>query len=146
MNKPIALVDALDLSEIVNTAFNKETNILLLDIENCQVLNNLTTGFAKLVKSHQSISGVIATDPSDKAVYDLESRYSWSWSGTIEGPVTSAAHIFLTKYWGDKLNKKKMNLYQCSARTSFRQVELIDDNTLSISCKAQSTLEGIIKI
>jgi len=143
---PQALINALGVDTIVNSEFNKETNILLLEIESSEELKNLSPDFERLKRSHNSINGVLVTAPSLKINFDFESRYFWPWSGTNEDPVTGGTHTFLAKYWGKRLNKNKMNSYQCSQRTGFMEVELISKNQLTIKSKAQIVLKGELRI
>lgn len=145
-NTPDELLNALGINEILNSEFNKETNILLIEIENCQLLNNLSPNFEKLKASHNSINGVLVTSISDKINFDFESRYFWPWSGTNEDPVTGGTHTFLAKYWATRLNKKKMNSFQCSERSGFMEVELISENKLIIKSEAQIILKGKLRI
>jgi len=105
----------------------------------------LSPDFAKLKRSHNSINGVLVTAQSTKENYDFESRYFWPWSGTNEDPVTGGTHTFLTKYWGVRLNKTKMNSFQCSQRTGFMEVELVR-NKLIIKSEAQIILKGSLQI
>ena len=143
---PKELLVALGINEINNSEYNKETKILLVEISDCNILKDLKPDFEKLKKSHNSINGVLVTALSDKPNYDFESRYFWPWSGTNEDPVTGGTHTFLTKYWSERLNKKKMNSFQCSERTGFMEVELIDQHKLTIKGKAQIVLKGELKI
>ncbi|MBC8754752.1 PhzF family phenazine biosynthesis protein [Kordia sp. YSTF-M3] len=145
-NAPEELLKALGIEKISNSEFNKETNILLLEIESSELLKNLSPDFEKLKRSHNSINGVLVTAISQIDTYDFESRYFWPWSGTNEDPVTGATHTFLSKYWSTRLNKKKMNSYQCSERTGFMEVELISDKTLTIKSEAQIVLKGALRI
>lgn len=145
-NAPDELLKALGIEKIVNSAFNKETNILLIEIESSQQLSNLSPDFEKLKASHHSINGVLVTAMSDKNDFDFESRYFWPWSGTNEDPVTGATNTFLAKYWATRLNKKKMNAFQCSERTGSMEVELISDRKLTIKSQAQIILKGELKI
>ncbi len=143
---PEALINALGIDTIVNSAFNRETNILLLEIESSEVLKKLSPDFERLKRSHNSINGVLVTARSKTINFDFESRYFWPWSGTNEDPVTGATHTFLAKYWSTRLNKNKMNSYQCSQRTGFMEVELINDKQLTIKSKAQIVLKGELRI
>lgn len=143
---PRELLTALGVEKIVNSEYNNETKILLLEIEECKTLRNLMPDFEQLKKSHNSINGVLVTSLSDKTNYDFESRYFWPWSGTNEDPVTGGTHTFLAKYWGNKLNKTKMNSFQCSERTGFMELELISDSKLTIKSKAQVVLKGEFRI
>ena len=143
---PDALLDALGIDKIINSEFNKETNILLLEIESSEILNNLSPDFERLKRSHNSINGVLVTAISERNDFDFESRYFWPWSGSNEDPVTGGTHTFLAKYWSTRLNKKKMNSYQCSKRTGFMEVELISPDKLSIKSEAQIILKGELRI
>ena len=143
---PGELLKALGIDDIVNCEFNKETNILLVEIESGKILNNLSPDFERLKRSHKSINGVLVTAVSERSNFDFESRYFWPWSGTNEDPVTGATHTFLAKYWSTRLNKKKMNSFQCSARTGFMEVELKDDKILTIKSVAQIVLKGELRI
>ncbi|MFD0796869.1 hypothetical protein ACFQZJ_05320 [Maribacter chungangensis] len=52
----------------------------------------------------------------------------------------------MTKYWSNRLNKKKMNSFQCSKRTGFLEVELISASKLLIKSEAQIVLKGELSI
>ena len=143
---PEELLSALGLEDTSNVAYNKETNILILEIESSEVLQNLTPDFVALQKSHDTINGVLVTALSDKQNFDFESRYFWPWSGTNEDPATGGTHTFLAQYWGEKLGKSKMNSYQCSERSGFMEVELIDNTKMYIRSKAQVILKGSLEI
>ncbi|MCF6350871.1 MAG: PhzF family phenazine biosynthesis protein [Flavobacteriaceae bacterium] len=143
---PNELLNALGIDKISNSELNKETNILLLEIESSQLLKNLSPNFERLKTSHNSINGVVVTAISERDDFDFESRYFWPWSGTNEDPVTGGTHTFLAKYWSTRLNKKKMKSYQCSERTGFMEVELISDTKLTIKSEAQIILKGELRI
>ncbi|MBP1838879.1 PhzF family phenazine biosynthesis protein [Formosa algae] len=143
---PKALLDALGLHKISNSEYNSETNILLLEIESSEVLKQLSPDFERLKRAHNSINGVLVTARSQRHGFDFESRYFWPWSGTNEDPVTGGTHTFLAKYWSERLNKKKMNSYQCSERTGFMEVELIGNDTLSIKSQAQIVFKGALRL
>lgn len=139
---PKPLLDALGIEEIRNSEYNKETNIILLEIEDKEILANLSPDFEALYRSHDSINGVLVTAPSNNDEYDFYSRYFWPWSGTNEDPVTGGTHTFLAKYWNKRLNKTKMKSFQCSARTGFMDVEIVDDTTMLIKSQAVIIFEG----
>ena len=145
-NVSTELLNSLGIEKISNSEFNKETNILLIEIESCELLNNLSPDFERLKRSHNSINGVLVTSISQRKDFDFESRYFWPWSGTNEDPVTGATHTFLAKYWGTRLNKNKMNSYQCSERTGFMEVELISDDKLTIKSEAQIVFKGELRL
>lgn len=143
---PSALLQALGIDQVTNSEFNRETNILLIEIENCEQLNSLDPDFEKLKRSHNSINGVLVTAISERNNVDFESRYFWPWSGTNEDPVTGGTHTFLAKYWSVRLNKKRMNSFQCSERTGFMEVELVSNEKMLIKSQAQIILKGELKI
>lgn len=143
---PPQLLDALGISEVENVAYNKESHILLLEIENCQDLRDLRPDFSALVRSHDNINGVLVTAPSQSMDYDFESRYFWPWSGTEEDPVTGSTHAFLAPYWADRLGKTTLNAFQCSDRTGFLQVKILDEEYVIIRGKAKTVLEGNLMV
>jgi PhzF family phenazine biosynthesis protein len=143
---PNDLLKALGIDEVINSEFNKETNILLLEIDSSEHLSMLSPDFERLVASHSSINGVLVTARSQRKDFDFESRYFWPWSGTNEDPVTGATHSFLAKYWSKRLNKTKMNSFQCSERSGFMEVELISDDKMTIKSEAQIILKGELNI
>ncbi len=143
---PKPLLNALGIDEIINSEFNPETNILLIQIESSEVLQNLSPNYEQLKRSHNAINGVLVTTISKRQNYDFESRYFWPWSGTNEDPVTGGTHTFLAKYWSKRLNKTSMNSFQCSQRSGFMQVELISENKLTIKSKAQIILKGELRL
>ncbi len=145
-NAPQELLEALGISNIVNSVYNKETKILLIEIKDSKILNDLKPKYDQLKKSHNEINGVLVTSPSIKADYDFESRYFWPWSGTNEDPVTGGTHTFLAKYWSLKLDKNKMKSFQCSERTGFMEVELLSNEKMTIKGKAQITLKGTMYV
>lgn len=138
---PTAMLVALGLNEINNCEYNAENNILLLEISSTEILKNLTPNFETLVKTHNSINGVLITAAST-GENDFHSRYFWPWSGSNEDPVTGVTHTFLTKYWGMRLNKTKMKAFQESKRTGFMNVELIENNKLLITSNAVIVFKG----
>lgn len=143
---PTLLIKALGLESVKNCEFNKETNILILEIEDSIVLSQLKPNFEELYKSHSEINGVLVTALSKKENYDFESRYFWPWSGTNEDPVTGGTHTFLAKYWSQRIGKSKMNSFQCSERSGFMEVELIDDKNMTIKSNARIIFEGNLTI
>lgn len=145
-NAPKELLNALGIQEVVNTEYNKETNILLIEISSSETLKKLKPDFEALYHSHNSINGVLVTARSAQANFDFESRYFWPWSGTNEDPVTGGTHTFLTPYWGKRLSKAKMNAHQCSDRTGFMEVELTAENKVILKSKAEIIFEGKLRI
>ena len=138
-----ALLSALGLESVLNTVYNEETKILMLEIPSTEELLNLKPDFTALEKSHDAINGVLVTALSSEDEYDFHSRYFWPWSGTNEDPVTGGTHTFLANYWSQKLGKTKMKSFQSSKRSGFMEVELIG-NELRITSQAVIFLEGWI--
>lgn len=139
---PPPLLKALGLDNILNSEYNEETNILLLEISDPDLLTHLDPDFNALYRSHDSINGVLVTARSKDENYDFYSRYFWPWSGTNEDPVTGGTHTFLASYWSKRLNKTRMSSFQSSSRTGFMEVEILDDSTMLILSKAVILFEG----
>ncbi len=143
---PFSLLQALEITEIINCEYNRETNILLLEINSSIELRKLQPDFEALLKSHKSISGVLVTARSEEEAYDFESRYFWPWSGTNEDPVTGGTHTFLAPYWSERLHLKRMTSYQCSERTGMMEVEVTNQDTVIIQSDAVIILEGEMRV
>ncbi len=137
---PNALLAALGLKAIVNSVYNDETRILLLEIESSETLSGLSPDYESLYKSHDAINGVLVTAKSG-GDFDFHSRYFWPWSGTNEDPVTGGTHTFLAKYWYERLGKKKMKSFQSSIRSGFMDVAL-DNGQLIITGDAVIVFKG----
>lgn len=142
---PELLIRSLGLTDVSNVAYNEELKILLLEIADCQALSRLSPDFAALLKSHDSINGVVVTAPSKGDGFDFHSRYFWPWSGTDEDPVTGGTHTFLAKYWSERLGRKKMRSFQSSRRSGSMDVEVSNDE-LVITSQAIIVLEGNLLI
>lgn len=141
-----ATLQALGLESAKYAAYNHETKILLLEISSTEILGNLKPDFQALLRTQDTINGILVTAISQTDGYDFHSRYFWPWSGTNEDPVTGGTHTFLAKYWGEKLNKTKMKSFQASARTGAMEVELTDNNKLLIKSEAVIILEGSLTL
>lgn len=126
---PDDLKNAIGIKDVTNCEYNKDHNILMVEIENSRELQDLTPDFAALKKIETPISGVLVTARSEKNGYDFEYRYFWPWSGSNEDPVTGGVQSFLCKYWSLKLDKKNLKAFQCSERTGSMEVELRGDKT-----------------
>ncbi|SCY34917.1 phenazine biosynthesis protein PhzF family [Nonlabens sp. Hel1_33_55] len=143
---PQALLDAMGIEEVLNTAYNHENLELMIELEDADVLRNLKPDFATMKASINDISGVVVTAKSNQLDFDFESRYFWPWSGGNEDPVTGATHTFLTSYWGNKLGKTKLRAFQCSARTGILEVEILSKEQISITGDAVVVMEGRLQI
>lgn len=138
---PQKMLDALGISEIVNTRYSTNNKIILIEIKSAIRLSNLKPDFAALISSYIGINGVLVTAISDSENFDFHYRYFWPWAGTNEDPVTGGVQTFLTKYWATKLNKTKLNAYQSSLRTGTMSTELLQNN-VSILGEAVTVFEG----
>jgi len=143
---PQAMLSALGIEEVVNCVFNIETHILMLEIASAQTLRALSPDYSALVKTHDSIDGVLVTALANDGKFDFHSRYFWPWKGTNEDPVTGGSHTFMAKYWSERLGKTQMKSFQASERTGFMDVELISDKTLLIKGNAVIVFAGEMKI
>ena len=139
---PEELLAALGVSAAVNSEYNAETRILLVEMDGSEELAGLRPDFARLRRAHDAINGVLVTARSRRADYDFESRYFWPWSGTDEDPVTGGTHTFLADYWAQRLNKTTLRSYQCSERGGFMEVEITADRTVKIRSEAQVIFRG----
>ena len=138
-------LSALGLSAVTYVGFNRETNIIVLEVESTDVLARLAPDFRALLNSIDTIDGVSVTAASKDGLHDFHSRFFWPWSGGDEDPVTGATHTFLAKYWGDKLDKTKMRSFQASARTGEMELELLNGK-LTITGQAVIVFEGELKV
>lgn len=143
---PDKLIKALEIDHIVNSEYNAETNILLIEIKSTDTLKNLAPDFQKLFDATKKYNGVLITAASDEDEYDFHSRYFWPWSGTFEDPVTGGTHTFLTPYWSKRLGKKKMKSFQSSERSGFMEVEILNEESISIKSKAVIVFRGELMI
>jgi PhzF family phenazine biosynthesis protein len=142
---PPALLAALGAREVRNVAYNEQTHILLLELASSDEVVELEPDFTALLRSHDSINGVLVTAASGSGEYDFHSRYFWPWSGTNEDPVTGGTHTFLAKYWSSRLGKTKMRSFQASKRTGFMDVELKGDK-VQIQGQAVIVFEGRLAV
>ena len=142
---PPALLAALGVKAVRNVVYNEETHILLLELASSDEVVELEPDFTALLRSHDSINGVLVTAASGSGEYDFHSRYFWPWSGTNEDPVTGGTHTFLAKYWSSRLGKTKMKSFQASKRTGFMDVELKGDK-VQIQGQAVIVFEGRLAV
>ena len=142
---PPALLAALGVKAVRNVVYNEETHILLLELASPAEVAGLEPDFTALLRSHDSINGVLVTAASGSDGYDFHSRYFWPWSGSNEDPVTGGTHTFLAKYWSSRLGKTRMRSFQASKRTGFMEVEL-KEGKLQIHGQAVIVFEGRLTI
>jgi PhzF family phenazine biosynthesis protein len=138
---PPAMLKALGLRDIANTAYSPRNKVMLLEIVSASVLANLRPDFTALIPSHDGLHGVLVTAPGVGDGYDYHYRFFWPWAGTNEDPVTGGVQTFLAKYWGRKLNKKTLKSFQSSDRTGYMTLTLQDEHVL-LTSRAVIMLEG----
>ena len=141
---PKSVFDAIGITSAINTRYSPNNKIILVEINDSDILANLKPDFLALVNSYTGINGVLLTAQSNNPEFDFQYRYFWPWAGTNEDPVTGGVQTFLTKYWVTKLNKNKLNAFQCSLRTGMMTTELIEDKVL-IYGEAITVFEGAFK-
>jgi PhzF family phenazine biosynthesis protein len=141
---PQAMLEALGLTKVVNTAYSQKNKIILLEIDDPGLLARLAPDFGALLASYEGINGVLVTSPSADENYDYHYRYFWPWAGTNEDPVTGGVQTFLAKYWSVRLNKTTMRAFQSSRRTGYMSVELRQSKVM-ITGQAIVVFEGIIE-
>ena len=139
------LLEALGLSSVENVVYNKESNILLLEITDAMILSALAPNYHAVHESHTSINGVLVTAPSTGDRSDFHSRYFWPWSGTDEDPVTRGTHTFLAKYWSSRLGKTHLRSFESSNGTGFMEVD-VEGESLPFTSQAQIALSGELRL
>ncbi len=141
---PAALLSALKITSVVNSEYNAQTSILLLEIKSTCQLAALQPDFLALRRSHDSINGVVVTARCYSGGHDFHSRYFWPWSGTDEDPVTGGTHTFLAGYWAKRLGKDRMRSYQSSRRGGSMEVEPSEDG-VTIRASAVIVFDGALR-
>lgn len=142
---PECMLDALGITQIISSVYNRELNIILIEIGDTQLLQKLKPNYTALIKSYTDINGVIITAKANEFEFDFHYRYFWPWTGTEEDPVTGGVQTFLTKYWAEKLAKKQLSAFQSSQRTGKMNTEWTNDE-VCIYGEAVIVLEGNFKI
>lgn len=98
----------------------------------------VTPDFAKLTKLDRK--AVIVTAPGDDC--DFVSRFFAPALGVPEDPATGSAHCTLIPYWSEKLDKKRLNARQVSARGA--EIFCEDNGArVSIAGDAVLVLQGV---
>lgn len=138
---PDPVLLALGISTAVNTVYSPKNKIILIEIDGTDVLAALKPDFNALVASYTGINGVLVTARSAGDGYDYHYRYFWPWAGTNEDPVTGGVQTFLAPYWGEKLGKTSMKVFQSSARTGYMYIAL-KDNKVLLKSQAVIILKG----
>ena len=89
--------------------------------------------------------GIIVTAVSDQPQIDFVSRFFAPSVGVPEDPVPGSAHCSLAPYWGEKLKKMEMVVFQCSSRGGSGRVKLNGDR-VSLEGHAVHIFSGILLV
>lgn len=139
------MLNAIGIRESINSVHNKELNILQIEIDSVNELKNLTPNYEALIKTSDSINGVLVTARSLHDDYDFHSRYFWPWSGSNEDPVTGGTHTFLGKYWANRLGKNQLRSFQSSKRSGYMNLN-VSEHEVQITSQAIIVLSGSFSI
>ena len=138
INTPSILKEALKVP-VLNTYQGKWK--ILVELENEEIVKNLTPNFSKLTELESS--GIIVTARGNKA--DFVSRFFAPKIGINEDPVTGSAHTLLIPFWAKKLNKNNLNAIQVSKREGILKCNYLN-NRVEMSGQAVTYLKGKLTI
>lgn len=138
INTPSILTEALKVP-VLNTYQGKWK--ILVELENEEIVMNLTPNFSKLTELESS--GIIVTAKGNKA--DFVSRFFAPKIGINEDPVTGSAHTLLIPFWAKKLNKNNLNAIQVSKREGILKCNYLNDR-VEMSGQAVTYLKGKLTI
>lgn len=115
---PPEVLQALGIENALHTAFSRNLNMKLIEVEGAEIVMNLSPNFGELLKLGESYpnGGFLVTSRWGEKVYDIISRFFAPVYGIDEDPVTGAAHTVLGPYWSKKLKKNEIMSFQASAR------------------------------
>ncbi|MHA1115102.1 MAG: PhzF family phenazine biosynthesis protein [Candidatus Heimdallarchaeaceae archaeon] len=140
------LISALGIEKVLNIEYCKTLEYLLMEVENDQIVENLTPNFQKMLNSQipKRVGLVIVTSKSSsKKDFDFVSRCFAPWFAINEDPVTGSAHTILYPYWSKKLLKKELTAFQCSPRGGILHLQpSTSPDRLYIVGKATVVLRG----
>ena len=147
LNFPGRKPTKVSLEQVFIDCFNKEplsvwkSRDYILEFSDESDVIGLQPDFEAIMKLDSL--GLIVTAKGDK--YDFVSRFFAPRAGIPEDPVTGSAHSTLIPFWSERLNKRDLTAYQCSARGGELICKNIGDRVI-ISGKAIQYLEGTIEI
>ena len=104
-------------------------------------IKNLQPDFSTMAELNSR--GLVVSAKSSEV--DFISRCFYPQTGVNEDPVTGSAHCMLAAYWGEKLNKNKLNAYQASARGGYLQCEISKERII-LGGLSKRYLEGTINL
>jgi len=111
----------------------------LFEIDSATALRDLKPDRAKLAEL--DCRGVIVTARSDRAAYDVESRFFAPRLGIEEDPVTGSAHCAIGSYWKEKIGQSDLLGHQASKRGGDLRLSVGED-TVDIFCQAVTVVKG----
>ncbi|MFW9852083.1 MAG: PhzF family phenazine biosynthesis protein [Candidatus Thorarchaeota archaeon] len=140
---PEELLEVLGIDKVVNVAYSKEVNDILVELENEEQVKGIQPDFEKMkeLDLDLKIRGVMITAKASEK-YDFVSRFFAPWAGINEDPVTGSAHTILTPYWSKRLNKKEMLAFQMSERGGKLRVKILENNRVEIAGNAILVFKG----
>lgn len=152
---PAELPNRLEVDELIEgaigcggkTYYGANTQKLLVEIEKPDLLYKLRPDSKTLATLAVGVpvKGLIVTTRSS-GEYDFLSRYFAPWIGIEEDPVTGSAHTVLGPYWAKKLNKNFLRAYQASDRGGELQLEILQNNKVSILGSAVTMIRGHLNL
>ena len=110
------LVTDLGLSNYLSVGYSSDLETLFVEIDDPVLLKNIQPDYAALLDIREGIKEIIVTSKSDTPNYDFLLRSFCPWIGIDEDPVTGSVHAVLGGFWEERLQKKQLKAYQCSAR------------------------------
>ena len=113
---PDEFLESLGIANYEDIKYCPELESVFVELLSPRQLRNVQPNFVNLVKSNPQIKEVVITTDSDTAKYDYLLRSFCPWIGIDEDPVTGSIHSALAPYWGERLNKKRLNAFQASKR------------------------------
>lgn len=140
MNPELIRLLGIAPEHIVDYASFDNKQLIVIDSE--EQLMQLKPDFSGMAKL--AGRGVLVT--AKAATVDVVSRYFAPWVGVNEDPVTGSAHCALAMYWAEKLNKTRLQAFQCSRRGGFVDVELLQSGAVKLSGQAVTVLQGKMTI
>jgi len=140
------IYEALGIDTPPVVRFNIDLDMLLIEVAEKATLLNIQPDYQKLLESSKDIKEVVVTVKSKDEKYDFYSRCFAPWLGINEDPVTGAVHAVLAKYWQAILDKTTLQAYQASKRGGFMQLDIMDDQTLTVKSYAKIIFEGEMSV
>ncbi len=123
--------------------FGKSPFDYLVVIADAANVRNLKPNLLRLER--YPVRGIIVTARSDRAEFDIVSRFFAPAAGVNEDPVTGSAHCCLMPYWGERLGKETLRAYQASERGGSLALSWVSPRVM-LSGKAVTVLRGEVVV